>query len=131
LRMNRTMQRSGVLAVAGLNEVGANVLGAVANDVRTGAAFRADLDPWQYATVRGQDAIPAGAGGTAGALPSGGGSNGAANGQSNGGAHASNSVGIGLQGLPKNGDLKPFGPLNQFSAEVITVAEPNWPAEKP
>src|SRR5687767_14579930 len=27
LRMNQSMQRSGVLAVAGLNEVGANVLG--------------------------------------------------------------------------------------------------------
>lgn len=100
LRMNKSMQRSGVLAVSGLNEVGANVLGAVANDVRVGAGsgYRVEGGPWQYAAARDNGALPA-------AQPA---------------------------ALPKNGDLKSFGsPLNQFSSEVITLAEPNWPAEKP
>jgi hypothetical protein len=57
LRMNKSMQRSGVLALNGLNEVGANVLGAVANDVRTGASFRLEADPWQYAFSRKREAL--------------------------------------------------------------------------
>ena len=120
LRMNRSMQRSGVLAVSGLNEVGANVLGAVANDVRTVAAWRADAD-WQYAVQRA-DALPAPSG--TGAASIAGGSNGSSNGSPNGNGHAT-------LALPRNGELKGLAPLNQFSAEVINVAEPNWPAEKP
>jgi capsular exopolysaccharide synthesis family protein len=120
LRMNRSMQRSGVLAVSGLNEVGANVLGAVANDVRTVAAWRADAD-WQYAVQRA-DALPAPSG--TGAASIAGGSSGSSNGSPNGNGHAT-------LALPRNGELKGLAPLNQFSAEVINVAEPNWPAEKP
>ena len=101
LRMNKSMQRSGVLAVSGLDEVGANVLGAVANDVRVGVGtgYRVEGGPWQYALGRDSASLTA-------AKP--------------------------VAALPKNGDHKGFGPpLNPFSSEVITAAEPNWPAEKP
>jgi capsular exopolysaccharide synthesis family protein len=63
LRMNQSMRRSGALALAGLNEVGANVLGVVANDVPSVAAYRIDGGPWQYA-ARGHDGVIA-----TGALP--------------------------------------------------------------
>ena len=108
LRMNRSMQRSGVLAVGGLNEVGANVLGAVANDVRTSVAYRMEADPWQYAAGRSQELI---------AAPS---------------TNSALSPASSPAAIPKNGELKPFpGPLAHFSSEIVTVAEPNWPAEKP
>lgn len=56
MRMNQSMRRSGTLAVAGLNEVGANVLGAVANAVPSVSASRLDgSGPWQYAAARGRD----------------------------------------------------------------------------
>ena len=112
LRMNKSMQRSGVLAVSGLNEVGANVVGVVANDVRVGAGagYRVEGGPWQYAAGRDGDAGAASP--TAfppPALPS---------------------------APPKNGELTTFpspinATLNQFSTEEVTVAEPNWPAERP
>jgi capsular exopolysaccharide synthesis family protein len=126
LRMNRSMQRSGVLAVSALNEVGANVLGAVANDVRTVAAWRYEPD-WQYAVARAGDALPAPSGTGAAVAPAG--SNGGSNGSANGNGHAGH--GAAHLALPKGADLKGLAPLNQYSSEVITLAGPNWPAEKP
>lgn len=52
LRMNQSMRRSGAMALAGLGEVGANVLGAVANDVPPVNAFRLEGTPWLYAQGR-------------------------------------------------------------------------------
>ena len=160
LRMNQSMQRSGVIALAGLNDLGANVLGAVANDVRTGVSFRLDGDPWHYTVGRGRDAI----GGTdkpGGQLPSPahvnvkGSPRGAAGvGAAAGVTESANapSTGHGVPNghaaaLSKNVDVNPFsdvknvevnpfsdafsGPLPHFSSEVISIAGPNWPAEKP
>jgi len=130
LRMNRSMQRSGVLAVSALNEVGANVLGAVANDVRIVSLWRDDAE-WQYAVARAGEALPAPGTGAAGGSGS---PNGNSNGSTNGNGHAGNGAAHALPGalaLPKNGELKGLAPLTQFSAEVIAHAEPNWPAEKP
>ena len=52
LRMNQSMRRSGALAVAGLDEVGASVLGAVANGAHRAAGPRLSAGPWQYAAAR-------------------------------------------------------------------------------
>lgn len=50
LRMSRAMRRLGVLAVEGLEEVGANVRGAIANDVPAPAERSYFGRSWQYAT---------------------------------------------------------------------------------
>jgi len=99
LRMNQSMRRSGALALAGLNEVGANVLGVVANDVPSVAAYRFDGGPWQYAAARGHDGVIA-----TGALPK--------NGEPKNGE---------LRPLA--------GAAAHFSAEAIMIPEPDWPAD--
>jgi Mrp family chromosome partitioning ATPase len=114
LRMDQTMRRAGAMAVMGLNEVGANVLGAVANDVPSVAAYRLDVGAWQYAAARGQ--IEASSGGV--------GSNG----------HGSNGHGSNGSGAlpPRTGELKPLASTPaHFSGETITISEPDWPAEQP
>lgn len=102
LRMNRSMQRSGVMAAGALSEVGANVIGVVANDAAAVSAYRIEGGPWQYASGRGHDAI-------------------AATGRA---AHSA-------PRLPNNGEHLPFGSVAHFSSETIAIAEPNWPAERP
>jgi capsular exopolysaccharide synthesis family protein len=109
LRMDQTMRRAGAMAVMGLSEVGANVLGVVANDVPSVAAYRLDVGAWQYAS--------------------------AARAQVEGPSHAGTN-GAGANGAgalpPRTGELKPLsaGPAH-FSGETITISEPDWPAEQP
>jgi Mrp family chromosome partitioning ATPase len=50
LRMNQSMRQLGSLAMDGLAKVGANVIGAVANDASAGKAYRKYGGSWQYAT---------------------------------------------------------------------------------
>lgn len=50
LRMNQSMRGLGTLALDGLTKVGANVLGAVANDVSPGKGYRKYGGAWQYAS---------------------------------------------------------------------------------
>jgi capsular exopolysaccharide synthesis family protein len=50
LRMNRSMRQLAVLALEGLQQVGANVIGAIANDVPAGRAYDYYGGSWQYAT---------------------------------------------------------------------------------
>jgi Mrp family chromosome partitioning ATPase len=50
LRMNQSMRALGTLALDGLAKVGANVLGAVANDVSAGKGYRKYGGAWQYAS---------------------------------------------------------------------------------
>jgi capsular exopolysaccharide synthesis family protein len=101
LRINHSMRRSAGMALLGLNEVGANVLGVVANDAPSVAAYRVDAGAgtWQYAaaakisgeTSAGMDALPP------------------RNGE--------------LKPLS--------APSAHFSSETITISEPDWPAEQP
>src|SRR5207302_9274984 len=49
LRMNQSMRALGTLALDGLTKVGANVLGAVANDVSAGKGYRKYGGAWQFA----------------------------------------------------------------------------------
>ena len=49
LRMNRSVRRLGVLALDGLEKVGANVVGAIANDVSSGHGYHYYGAAWQYA----------------------------------------------------------------------------------
>ncbi|MDB5174992.1 MAG: exopolysaccharide biosynthesis protein, partial [Phycisphaerales bacterium] len=50
LRMNQSMRKFGVMAVDSLERVGANVLGAVANDVPSSKADNYYGGSWQYAS---------------------------------------------------------------------------------
>ena len=103
LRVNQSMRRSGAMAVVGLNEVGANVLGVVANDVPPVSAYRLDVGAWQYAAAaRGHNGSDQIGSNGAGALP------------------------------PRTGELKPLSAAPaHFSSETITISEPDWPAEQP
>jgi capsular exopolysaccharide synthesis family protein len=124
LRMNRSLRRSGVFAVAGLSEVGADVLGVVANDVPKVAAARLDgVGPWQYAAANvgarrgreggpdaGRDALEDGiarglTGGLAGDRPA-------------------------LGALP-NGDSRALPDDDPTAAQEISIRELDWPAERP
>jgi len=49
LRMNQSMRKFGLMAVDGLEKVGANVLGAVANDVAATRGYGYYGGSWQYA----------------------------------------------------------------------------------
>jgi succinoglycan biosynthesis transport protein ExoP len=49
LRMNRSMRQLGVLALEGLQQVGANVVGAIANDVPSAPSYSNYGGSWQYA----------------------------------------------------------------------------------
>jgi capsular exopolysaccharide synthesis family protein len=51
LRMNRSVRQLAALALEGLAKVGANVLGAVANDVPLHGAYRYYGSSWQYAAT--------------------------------------------------------------------------------
>ena len=62
LRMNQSMRTLGVLAINGLQKIGANVVGAVANDVPSGKAY-------PYYGGSSQYVAPARALVTQGALP--------------------------------------------------------------
>jgi capsular exopolysaccharide synthesis family protein len=110
LRIDQTMRRSGAMAVMGLNEVGANVLGVVANDVPSVAAYRLDVGAWQYAAAaRGQVEGPSNGAGLNGA-----------------GSHGAGAL------PPRTGELKPISTSTaHFSGETITISEPDWPAEQP
>ena len=103
LRVNQSMRRAGAMAVVGLNEVGANVLGVVANDVPPVSAYRLDVGAWQYAAAaRGHNGSDNNGSNGAGALP------------------------------PRTGELKPLSAAPaHFSSETITISEPDWPAEQP
>lgn len=105
LRMNKSMQRAGVLAVAGLNEVGANLMGAVANDVRVGigAGYRVEGGPWQYAAGRDDDVTAP--------------------------THPRAALPMNGDHRPFPAPLNTA--LNQFPTEVVPTPGPNWPAEKP
>ena len=70
VRMNQSLRRSAALAVSSLNEVGANVLGAVANAAAPVGASRFSDGPWQYAVARGREGVLESAVGI-GALPNG------------------------------------------------------------
>jgi receptor protein-tyrosine kinase len=61
-RMNQSMRRSGTLALSGLDEVGASVLGAVANAAHRVGATRYNDGPLQYAAARGRVALEANVG---------------------------------------------------------------------
>ncbi len=50
LRMNKSMRALGTLALDGLEKVGANVIGAIANDVPSSKAYHYYGGSWQYAT---------------------------------------------------------------------------------
>jgi Mrp family chromosome partitioning ATPase len=50
LRMNQSMRQLGMMAMDGLAKVGANVVGAVANDVAPPKGYRRYGGAWQYAT---------------------------------------------------------------------------------
>ena len=121
LRIDQTMRRSGALAVMGLEEVGANVLGAIANDVPSVAAYRLDVGAWQYAAAARNQVEGAGTNGTALHAP---GTNGAAS--SGAGSKAGGAL------PPRTGELKPISTTTaHFSGETITISEPDWPAEQP
>ena len=111
LRMNQSMRRSGALAVEGLNEVGANVLGAVANDAPSASAYRIETGPWQYAPVRALDGQ--GQGGNSAAPPR------PQNGELR---HAGASAQL---SMPDIALKEPDWPA------VTMTAEPDWPAEHP
>jgi capsular exopolysaccharide synthesis family protein len=49
LRMNQSVRELGLWALDGLGRVGANVVGAIANDVSPGRAYRRYGGTWQYA----------------------------------------------------------------------------------
>jgi polysaccharide biosynthesis transport protein len=51
LRMNRSMRQLGAYALDGLERIGANVLGAIANDVPAGSAYEYYGGSWQYAAT--------------------------------------------------------------------------------
>jgi capsular exopolysaccharide synthesis family protein len=111
LRMNQSMRRSGALALDGLNEVGAYVLGAVANDAASTAGYRIEGGPWQYAPGRSFDA-PAPAAAAA--------SHRLQNGELH---HATSPAGhLSMAGVPVK---EPDWPA------VTMAAEPDWPAEQP
>ncbi len=54
LRMNQSMRQLGMLAMDGLAKVGANVVGAVANDVAPPKGYRKYGGAWQYAMQGGR-----------------------------------------------------------------------------
>jgi capsular exopolysaccharide synthesis family protein len=97
-RMNQSMRRSGTLALSGLDEVGASVLGAVANAAPRVAAARLNAGPWQYAAAR-RVIIESGTVGI-GTMPQG-----------------------ELPALP-NADVP-------FRGDEVSIAELQWPAERP
>jgi len=70
LRMNRSARHLGVLAIAGLEKVGANVVGAVANDVaagpRYGYGYGHEGGAWQYAVSAKRLLAAVGVGGSNG-----------------------------------------------------------------
>lgn len=120
LRVNQSMRRSASLAMLGLNEVGANVLGAVANDVPAVSTCRVESGPWQYAAPRGREERIATASlpWTGELAPFAGNENG--NGNANGDA-IGNGHGNGAAAGAGSG---------RFATDEITLAEPDWPAEK-
>jgi capsular exopolysaccharide synthesis family protein len=118
LRMNQSLRRSGVFAVTGLSEVGADVLGVVANDVPKVAASRVDGGgPWQYAAanVGGRRGRESGRDPHRDALVDG--------------------IARGLAGDPGLGAL-PKGdpralPDEQVTVHEISIRELEWPSERP
>jgi len=104
LRMNQSMRRSGVLAVTGLTEVGADVLGVVANDVPLATASRYDGGHWQYASSRGRDPR----------------------------ADLRDESTVAVGALPGGGEaLRMADDGGGFSAESVSIRELDWPAERP
>jgi hypothetical protein len=80
LRMNQSMRQLGSLAMDGLAKVGANVIGAVANDASAGKAYRKYGGSWQYA-AREEHFRGGGNGGGNGAVATAGYANGNGNGR--------------------------------------------------
>jgi capsular exopolysaccharide synthesis family protein len=139
LRVNRSFQGAGAVAAAGLNAVGANVVGAVANDVRTSvSAYRVENDPWNYAAGRRRQVlVSVGAAGEAlparskaGELPDGGA---ASVGQAkpgdghNGEGHNGNGKSHEDESAPFIGPIGLAGMGGGFSTEGV-AGDPEWPA---
>lgn len=100
VRMNRSMRDSGMQAMEGLAEVGANVVGAIANDVPGGRAYRYYGGSWHYASHARRLPAPAAA---AAASP---------------------------HGLDGNGRTAPPRNVAAAArTEVLTIHEPDWSAE--
>jgi capsular exopolysaccharide synthesis family protein len=125
LRMNRSARQLGLLALDGLRRVGANVLGAVANDVPAHIAPQQHYgDAWNYA-VETRRLLALGAAtrsrsGTAQAASNG---NGAARESAGGNGQLAEAA------VNANGEHAPAS--NGQAPEVLTIAEPDWSADKP
>lgn len=120
LRMNRSMRALGAMAVDGLDKVGANVLGAIANDV---PADRADQNyssgSWQYAAHSRRLLAGITSAATQGnRLPGG-------NGATNGNGHT-NGNGNGHAEGPSAAPAEENGTSSATITEPLTITEPDW-----
>jgi capsular exopolysaccharide synthesis family protein len=108
LRMNQSMRQLGSLAMDGLAKVGANVVGAVANDASAGRAYRKYGSSWQYVTR--VDHYRGGAGNVNG--------NGHDNGNGNGNGHGNGDVAAAVREAAR-----------AKAAAALTINEPDWSAD--